>query len=49
MGIVSSGIVPEQVPFHVAWRTIDGLKVRWDVMHLEKNLLRTDDNEPSRR
>jgi hypothetical protein len=29
MGIVSSGIVPEQVPFDVAWRTIDGPKVRY--------------------
>src|SRR6267142_4224766 len=29
MGAVSSGIVQEKQPFDVAWRTIDGLKVRY--------------------
>src|SRR6202030_3999187 len=29
MGGVTSGIVQEQQPFDVAWRTIDGLKVRY--------------------
>src|SRR6266478_1264250 len=29
MGAVSSGIVQEEQPFDVAWRTIDGLKVRY--------------------
>src|SRR5712692_3062254 len=29
MGVMSTGIVHEQRPFDVAWRTIDGLKVRY--------------------
>src|SRR5712664_3222799 len=29
MGAVSSGIVQEKQPFDVAWRTIDGLKIRY--------------------
>src|SRR5881394_1745563 len=29
MGDVSSGIVQEKEPFDVAWRTIDGLKIRY--------------------
>src|SRR5713101_739430 len=29
MGAVSSGIVQEEQPFDVAWRTIDGLRIRY--------------------
>src|SRR5258705_12927771 len=28
MGAVSSGIVQEEQPFAVAWRTVDGLRIR---------------------
>jgi hypothetical protein len=29
MAAVSSGIVQEEQPFDVAWRTIDGLRIRY--------------------